>query len=109
MTSVDVITKNNSNYTSFLLPRTHHPSPAVALSNAATVSTSLLPQASSPTPEKSVIEMETHNFRGEARAERLFAMLNDNGGLDFMLAPLGGWVGNEYVSMLSAHSGYWDG
>ena len=52
--------------------------------------------------------METHDFRSEARAERLFEMLNDNGGLDFILAPLGEWVENEYVSMLSAHSGYWD-
>lgn len=68
---------------------------------------SLLP-SSSPTPEKATIEMETHDFRSEARAERIFSMLNDNGGLDFMLAPMGGWVDNEYVSMLSAHSGYWD-
>lgn len=52
--------------------------------------------------------METHDFRSEARAERIFNMLNDNGGLDFMLTPLGGWVDNQYVSMLSAHSGYWD-
>lgn len=52
--------------------------------------------------------METHDFRSEARAERIFSMLNDNGGLDFMLAPMGGWVDNEYVSMLSAHSSYWD-
>jgi len=35
-------------------------------------------------------------------------MLNDNGGLDYVLSPLGGWVDNQYVSMLSAHSGYWD-
>ena len=35
-------------------------------------------------------------------------MLNDNGGLDFELTPAGGWVDNEYVSMLSAHSWYWD-
>jgi hypothetical protein len=34
--------------------------------------------------------------------------LNDNGGLDFELTPTGGWVDNQYVSMLSAHSSYWD-
>src|SRR5216110_2143094 len=90
------------------IPRTLLTTPAGALSHAATVATSLLPHTSSPTPEKSTIEMETHDFRSEARAERAFAMLNDNGGLDFLLAPLGGWVDNEYVSMLSAHSGYWD-
>lgn len=78
-----------------------------ALSNAAAVASSLLP-SSSPAPEKITIELETHDFRSEARAERIFGMLNDNGGLDFVLAPLGGWVDNEYVSMLSAHSGYWE-
>jgi len=52
--------------------------------------------------------METHDFRREARAERIFGMLNDNGGLDFELTPAGGWVDNEYVSMLTAHSWYWD-
>jgi len=56
--------------------------------------------------------METHDFRSEARAERIFNMLNDNGGLDFVLmpmgVPLGGLLENDYVSMLSAHSGYWE-
>jgi hypothetical protein len=61
-----------------------------------------------PAPKKTTIEMETHDFRSEARAERIFGMLNDNGGLDFILTPMGGWVDNEYVSMLSAHSSYWD-
>lgn len=89
------------------IPRTLLPTPAGTLSQAATVAGSLLP-SSIPTPEKSTIEMETHDFRSEARAERIFSMLNDNGGLDFMLAPMGGWVDNEYVSMLSAHSSYWD-
>jgi hypothetical protein len=96
--------KNNIN--AVQIPRTLLLTPTGALSHAATVATSLLPQTS--TPKKSTIEMETHDFRSEARAERVFRMLNDNGGLDFMLTPLGGWVDNEYVSMLSAHSGYWD-
>jgi hypothetical protein len=88
------------------VPRTllHTPS---ALSNAAAVASSLLP-SSTPDPEKATIEMETHDFRSEARAERIFGMLNDNGGLDFVLAPQGGWVDNEYVSMLTAHGGYWE-
>ena len=87
------------------IPRTllHTPS---ALANATAVATSLLPSAS-PVPEPN-IELETHDFRSEARAERIFGMLNDNGGLDFVLTPTGGWVDSEYVSMLSAHGGYWD-
>lgn len=89
------------------IPRTLLPTPAGALSAAANVATSFLASTGS-SPEKAPIEMETHDFRSEARAERIFNMLNDNGGLDFMLTPLGGWVDNQYVSMLSAHSGYWD-
>ena len=89
------------------IPRTLLTTPSGALIHAATVATSLL-QSPCPTLEKQVIKMETHDFRIEGRAERVFGMLNDNGGLDFVLAPLGGWVDNEYVSMLSAHSGYWD-
>lgn len=89
------------------IPRTLHPTPAGALSQAANVASSFLATSSS-SPEKVPIEMETHDFRSEARAERIFNMLNDNGGLDFMLSPQGGWVDNQYVSMLSAHSGYWD-
>jgi hypothetical protein len=89
------------------IPRTLLPPSTGALTQAATVATSLLP-SSSPTPEKTPIEMETHDFRSEARAERIFGMLNDNGGLDFELAPAGGWMDNEYVSMLSAHSWYWE-
>jgi hypothetical protein len=89
------------------IPRTLLVTPTGVISHAATVATSLLP-SSSPIVEKAPIEMETHDFRSEARAERVFSMLNDNGGLDFVLTPTGGWVDNEYVSMLSAHSGYWD-
>lgn len=103
--AVDSLYAKN-NISAVQIPRTLLPNPAGALSHAATVATSLLPQTSSP--DKTTIEMETHDFRSEARAERVFSMLNDNGGLDFMLAPLGGWVDNEYVSMLTAHSGYWD-
>lgn len=95
------------NISAIEIPRTLLSTPAGALSQAANVASSFLANSSS-SPEKVPIEMETHDFRSEARAERIFNMLNDNGGLDFMLAPLGGWVDNQYVSMLSAHSGYWD-
>jgi len=96
-----------NNISPIQIPRNLVPNPTGTLSQVATVATSLLPTASS-TPEKATIEMETHDFRGEARAERIFNMLNDNGGLDFELTPSGGWVDNEYVSMLSAHSWYWE-
>jgi DDHD domain len=89
------------------IPRNLVHNPTGALTQVATVATSLLPSVSA-TPEKGTIEMETHDFRSEARAERIFNMLNDNGGLDFELTPSGGWVDNEYVSMLSAHSWYWE-
>jgi len=100
---------SRSNVSPIEIPRTLLPTPAGAFSHAATVASSLLPTSTSPAPpEKLNIELETHDFRSEARAERIFQMLNDNGGLDFVLSPLGGWVDNQYVSMLSAHSGYWD-
>jgi hypothetical protein len=89
------------------IPRNLLPNPTGALTQVATVATSLLPTASI-NPENATIEMETHDFRSEGRAERIFNMLNDNGGLDFELTPSGGWVDNEYVSMLSAHSWYWE-
>jgi len=97
-----------NNISAIEIPRTLLPTPAGALSHAATVASSLLPSSNSPPPEKLTFELETHDFRSEARAERIFQMLNDNGGLDYVLSPLGGWVDNQYVSMLSAHSGYWD-
>lgn len=101
-----------NNISPIKVPQKLEQSPAGALSQAATVATSLLPTSSPAPPEESTIELETHDFRSEARAERLFKMLNDNGGLDFVLAPLElgplGLLDNEYVSMLSAHSGYWD-
>ena len=103
--AVDSLYAKN-NISAVQIPRTLPPTPAGPLSHVATVATSFLPQTSSPV--KSTIEMETHDFRSEARAERIFGMLNDNGGLDFILAPLGGWMANEYVSMLSAHSEYWE-
>jgi len=104
--AVDSVYARN-NISPVKIPKSLLRTPAGVLSHAATVATSLLP-SSSPTPEKSTIEMETHDFPSEARAERIFGMLNDNGGLDFVLTPLGGWVDNEYVSMLTAHGGYWD-
>jgi DDHD domain len=104
--AVDSLYARN-NITPVQIPRTLSPTPTGVISHAATVATSLFPNPS-PILAKASIEMETHDFRSEARAERVFSMLNDNGGLDFMLTPIGGWVDNEYVSMLSAHSGYWD-
>src|SRR5271169_1299138 len=104
--AVDSLYARN-NITPVQIPRTLSSTPTGVISHAATVATSLLPNPS-PIPSKALIEMETHDFRSEARAERVFSMLNDNGGLDFMLTPMGGWVDNEYVSMLSAHSSYWD-
>jgi DDHD domain len=96
-----------NNISPIQIPRNLVPNPTGTFTQVATVATSLLSTASIA-PEKATIEMETHDFRSESRAERIFNMLNDNGGLDFELTPSGGWVDNEYVSMLSAHSWYWE-
>lgn len=40
-------------------------------------------------------------------AEKKMYMLNDNGQLDYII-PLVGTLENQYLSMLSAHSSYWD-
>jgi len=53
------------------------------------------------------VELETHNFTREELAEKRFALLNDNGTVDFFLRYGGGALEIQYLTMLGAHSSYW--
>uniref|UniRef100_A0A060SYG1 ARAD1A12078p n=1 Tax=Blastobotrys adeninivorans TaxID=409370 RepID=A0A060SYG1_BLAAD len=55
----------------------------------------------------SEVELETRNFGREQDSEKKMLMLNDNGQIDWII-PLTGTLENQYVSMLTAHSSYWD-
>lgn len=60
-----------------------------------------------PSGMPSEVELETRDFDKEYHAEKKMFMLNDNGQIDWMI-PLTGTLENQYFSMLTAHSGYWD-
>ena len=55
----------------------------------------------------SQVEMAVHDFTREELAERKFALLNDNGQIDWFLSSGGGPLEIQYINMLSAHSSYW--
>lgn len=54
-----------------------------------------------------VVELQDHDFKRETAGEDRMYMLNDNGQIDWVI-PLTGTLENQYVSMITAHSGYWD-
>ncbi|PMD35468.1 hypothetical protein L207DRAFT_570001 [Hyaloscypha variabilis F] len=56
----------------------------------------------------SQLEMEVHDFTREEIAEKKFALLNDNGQIDYFLCPEPGLLSFQYINMLSAHSSYWE-
>jgi len=56
----------------------------------------------------SQLEMEVHDFTREELAEKKFSLLNDNGQIDYFLAPDSGPLSFQYINMLSAHSSYWE-
>ncbi|CAN6642816.1 hypothetical protein TRVA0_019S01728 [Trichomonascus vanleenenianus] len=55
----------------------------------------------------SEVELETRDFDKEYYGEKKMALLNDNGQIDYII-PLTGTLENQYFSMLTAHSGYWE-
>lgn len=57
-------------------------------------------------PPKS-IPLEKRDFAREYQAEQQMQGLNDNGQIDWIV-PLTGALENQYVSMITAHSNYWD-
>ncbi|KAK9475704.1 DDHD domain-containing protein [Lipomyces japonicus] len=52
-------------------------------------------------------ESEARDFRHENLIRRRMYMLNENGQLDYILQPTGA-LENQYISILTAHSGYWE-
>lgn len=55
----------------------------------------------------SQLEMAVHDFTREEIAEKKFALLNDNGQIDWFLSSGGGPLEIQYINMLGAHSSYW--
>lgn len=55
----------------------------------------------------SQVEMAVHDFTREEIAEKKFALLNENGQIDYFLSSGGGPLEIQYINMLSAHSSYW--
>ncbi|KAK9366223.1 DDHD domain-containing protein [Lipomyces kononenkoae] len=65
-----------------------------------------LPTSSSRT--SSQIELETRrDFRYDKVIKTRMHCLNENGQIDFVLQPKGA-LENQYISILTAHSGYWE-
>lgn len=54
-----------------------------------------------------VVELENRDFDKEYKGERNVYALNENGQVDWVI-PLTASFDNQYISMLTAHSGYWD-
>jgi hypothetical protein len=65
------------------------------------------PMLSDSVKASPAVELETRSFVEEARGDKIMRLLNDNGQLDWVI-PLTGIVENQYVSMITAHSIYWD-
>ncbi|KAK9312388.1 DDHD domain-containing protein [Lipomyces starkeyi] len=53
------------------------------------------------------IELETRDFKYEKIVETRMHCLNENGQIDFVMQPTGA-LENQYISILTAHSGYWE-
>ncbi|KAJ8101671.1 DDHD domain-containing protein [Lipomyces tetrasporus] len=70
----------------------------------ATYSFTRAPSSSSITPQ---IELETRDFGYEKIVKTRMHCLNENGQIDFVLQPRGA-LENQYISILTAHSGYWE-
>lgn len=54
------------------------------------------------------IELEERDFRSLKVAEKRMYQLNPNGQIDYVIPLQGGPLDNQYLSMLTAHSGYWE-
>lgn len=59
------------------------------------------------TTEPVEVELQERDYFALRRAEKRMHLLNHNGQIDFMI-PLSGALDNQYLSMLTAHSGYWE-
>lgn len=87
-----------------------------ALSDSETELTEMTPPTGSPEelselfvqPPAASIELEERDFTSLQAAEKCMYHLNPNGQIDFVIPLQGGPLDNQYLSMLSAHSGYWD-
>lgn len=73
--------------------------------------TELASPASSPSPPLPdlpvEVELQERDYTALRQAERRMYLLNHNGQIDFVI-PLQGALENQYLSMLTAHSGYWE-
>lgn len=54
-----------------------------------------------------IVELENRDFEKEYQGETNMYAVNENGQVDWVI-PLTASFDNQYLSMLTAHSGYWD-
>ena len=74
---------------------------------ATTTASSLIGKPTIPRLPSNV-ELETHDFTREEIAEKRMYLLNDNGQIDWLMKYGGGPLEIQYLTMLSAHSSYWN-
>ncbi|EPX71986.1 phospholipase [Schizosaccharomyces octosporus yFS286] len=54
------------------------------------------------------VELQTRNFKHEKRAKWRMQELNENGQIDYVFTSQQGIISNKYLTMLSAHTSYWN-
>ncbi|KAK9236913.1 DDHD domain-containing protein [Lipomyces kononenkoae] len=64
-------------------------------------------EPTSSSREGSQIELDSRDFRYYQVIKTRMHCLNENGQIDFVLQPTGA-LENQYISILTAHSGYWE-
>ncbi|KAF2461013.1 DDHD domain-containing protein [Lineolata rhizophorae] len=91
----------------FSFPNPFGRSSAASVAPATSATGSASKRPAGPTHLPSTVELETHDFSREERAEARAALLNDNMQIDYYLRAGGGPLTLQYLTMLGAHSSYW--
>lgn len=83
------------------------PTPVKPITSAVEIGGSLIGEGNLTTSPPKSIPLQKRDFAREHQAEQEMRGLNDNGQIDWIV-PLTGALENQYVSMITAHSNYWD-
>ncbi|KAG5357707.1 putative phospholipase [Yarrowia sp. C11] len=83
------------------------PTPVKPLNNSVEIGGSVIGEGNLTSSPPKSIPLQKRDFAREHQAEQQMRGLNDNGQIDWIV-PLTGALENQYVSMITAHSNYWD-
>ncbi|KAG5365622.1 putative phospholipase [Yarrowia sp. B02] len=83
------------------------PQPVKPMKSSVEIGGSLIGEANLTSSPPKSIPLQKRDFAREHQAEQEMQGLNDNGQIDWIV-PLTGALENQYVSMITAHSNYWD-